>query len=178
MFYCKSINTEDANDWDWNKSLNFKSESYVSCKLKDCNLQLTIREVLWRGLWFRFSGSLHNNKSWKAIVLTAAYSYNRGLTILTVWLFSYVVNTTDNKWIYFDKKIKINIYKIEYLDIVPISDMINFHITEIFQFIKVHRFVRNKKNNHPLNKKNCTWHDIAYHTKRWKNSNHATPCKL
>lgn len=47
MFYCKSINTEDANDWDWKKSLNFKSESYVSCKLKDCNLQLTIREVLW-----------------------------------------------------------------------------------------------------------------------------------
>lgn len=47
MFYCKSINTEDANDWDWKNSLNFKSESYVSCKLKDCNLQLTIREVLW-----------------------------------------------------------------------------------------------------------------------------------
>lgn len=113
MFYCKSINTEDANDWDWKNSLNFKSESYVSCKLKDCNLQLTIRN--WgslKGLWFRFNGSLHNNKSWKAIVLTAAYSYNRGLTILTVWLFSYVVNTTDNKWIYFDKKIKINIWNL------------------------------------------------------------------
>lgn len=38
MFYCKLINIEDVNDWDWKNFLNFKLESYVFCKLKDCNL--------------------------------------------------------------------------------------------------------------------------------------------
>lgn len=71
-----------------------------------------IREVFWRGLWFRFSGFLYNNKSWKVIVLIVVYLYNRGLIILIVWLFLYVVNIIDNKWIYFDKKIKINIWNL------------------------------------------------------------------
>lgn len=64
-------------------------------------------------------------------VLTAAYLYNRGFTILTISFAIFIrFSTTGNKWIYFAKENKY--IKIEYIEIVPITVTINFHITEIF----------------------------------------------